>query len=134
MAASPAHLDALFAAMNADYHSWVSGFAPAAVRGVPDSEAVAEFAQSLFALRPDIAISSARAIFYSDFRKRMPLVNTKTSILQMPNDIAVPLEVGDYLNRKIGNSVLEVIDAEGHFPHLSKPVVVLDAFRRHLKR
>ncbi|WP_395022809.1 alpha/beta fold hydrolase [Dongia sp.] len=127
-------LDGLFAAMNADYRNWVSGFAPAAVRGVPDSAAVAEFAQSLFRLRPDIAISSARAIFYSDFRARMPGITAKTSILQMPNDIAVPMEVGDFLNGRIGNSVLEVIDAEGHFPHLSKPAVVYDALRRHLKR
>lgn len=31
-------------------------------------------------------------------------------------------------------SVWNHTDTEGHFPHLSKPGVVLDAFHRHLKR
>jgi pimeloyl-ACP methyl ester carboxylesterase len=37
------HLDQIYAAMNRDYQGWISGFAPLAVRGLPDSAPVKEF-------------------------------------------------------------------------------------------
>lgn len=125
-------LDGLFAAMSNNYHEWVSGFAPIIIHDVPESSAVREFASGLFALRPDIAISTARTIFQSDLRDRLPLLATPTTILQMRNDIAVPVAVGEYLRASIAQSTLDIIAAEGHLPHLSAPDVVSAALQRHL--
>lgn len=125
-----AGIDGLYQAMSSNYHGWVSGFAPLVAAG---DVAAREFAESLMALRPDIALSSAKSIFQSDLRDRLPMVDVPTSILQMRHDIAVPLEVGDYLHANIARSKLEVIAAEGHFPHLSAPDVVIDAIKRHLQ-
>jgi len=125
-------LDQMYAAMNRDYHGWISGFAPLAVRGLPDSAPVKEFSESLFALRPDIALSVARAIFQSDFRRQMPFIQPPVVLLQMQNDIAVPEQVGEYLKSHIRTATLEVLPAEGHFPHLAAPEVVSDSLLRHL--
>jgi sigma-B regulation protein RsbQ len=124
-------IDGLYQAMSGNYHEWVSGFAPLVVRG--SSDATHEFAESLMALRPDLALSMAKAIFQSDLRDRMPYVKVPTTILQMRSDIAVPVEVGQYLNTHIVGSTMEVIAAEGHFPHISAPAIVIDALRRHLQ-
>lgn len=126
-----ASIDGLYQAMSGSYHEWVSGFAPLVVRG--SSDATQEFAESLMALRPDMALSMAKAIFQSDLRDRMPLIKVPTTILQMSSDIAVPVEVGRYLNAHIAGSTIEVIAAEGHFPHISAPTIVVDAIRRHLQ-
>lgn len=124
-------IDGLYRAMSSNYHEWVSGFAPLVVRGGNDG--VREFAESLMALRPDMALCMAKSIFQSDLRDRMPLIKVPTTILQMQSDIAVPLDVGQYLHAHIAGSTLEVIAAEGHFPHISGPAVVIDAVRRHLQ-
>jgi pimeloyl-ACP methyl ester carboxylesterase len=127
------HLDAMYELMNRDYQGWISGFAPLAVRGLPESEAVREFSDSLFSLRPDIALSTARMIFQSDYRKQLALIDAPVVLLQTRNDIAVPNEVGKYLGTHIRNSILEVMPTEGHFPHLSAPEIVLSALQRHLR-
>jgi sigma-B regulation protein RsbQ len=125
-------LDGIFAAMSGNYHEWVSGFAPVAVNAVPGSAAVREFAEGLFALRPDIALNTARVVFQSDLRDRLPLLDVPVSILQMRDDVAVPIAVGEYLRDTIAAADFEVIAAQGHLPHLSAPAAVIDALGRHL--
>jgi len=125
-------LDQIYEAMSNDYQGWISGFAPLAVRGLPNSTPVKEFSESLFALRPDIALSSARTIFQSDFRRQLPLVQPPVVLLQTQNDIAVPDAVGQYLKSHIRTATLEVLPVEGHFPHLAAPEVVSESLLRHL--
>jgi len=126
------HLDALYESMARDYQGWVSGFAPLVVRGLPDSEAVKEFSESLFSLRPDIALSTARTIFQSDFRRQLPLIEPPVVLLQTRNDVAVPPQVGLYLQDHIPHATLEILPTEGHFPQLSAPHVVSNALLKHL--
>ena len=117
-------LDALYAAMSSNYYAWASGFAPL-VMGNPDKpELATEFANTLAAIRPDIAQAVARVIFQSDHRTELPRLTVPTVILQSNNDIAVPPEVGRYMADKIPNSQLIPIFATGHLPHLSAPDVV----------
>jgi sigma-B regulation protein RsbQ len=127
-------LNSLYDFMSRDYSGWIAGFAPLAVRGLPDSEAVKEFSESLFSLRPDIAMSTARTIFQSDFRNQLGLIEPPVVLLQMLNDIAVPLQVGEYLRSHIPRATLEILPVEGHFPHLSAPDVVAEALLRHLPK
>jgi pimeloyl-ACP methyl ester carboxylesterase len=124
-------VDGLFAAMAGNYHGWVSGFAPLVAHG---DAAAKEFAESLMSLRPDIALNSAKTIFQSDLRDRLPLMTVPTSVLQMREDLAVPMAVGEYLHEHLAGSTLEVIAATGHFPHISAPNVVIDAVQRHIEK
>lgn len=120
-------LDALYTAMSSNYYAWASGFAPLAMGNPDKPELAIEFANSLAAIRPDIAQAVARVIFQSDHRAELPKLTIPVSILQATDDIAVPLEVGRYLNQKIPHSQLIQIDAKGHLPHVSAPDVVIHA-------
>jgi sigma-B regulation protein RsbQ len=114
-------LDALYAAMSSNYYAWASGFAPIAMRNPDKPELATEFASTLAAIRPDIAQAVARVIFQSDHRTDLPKLTVPTFILQSSDDIAVPMQVGQYMAAKIPKSQYIPIDATGHLPHLSAP-------------
>jgi sigma-B regulation protein RsbQ len=127
-----ADLDAFYDAMGRDYLGWANGFAPLAMAN-RDRPALGEaFARSLGAMRPDIAQSVARAIFESDFRSRLGQLEVPALVLQSRRDIAVPMEVGEYLARHLPRSRLVVLEAEGHFPQLSAPEQVTAAILQGL--
>ncbi len=114
-------LDDLYAAMANNYYAWVSGFAPMVMENADKPELAQSFANSLASIRPDIAQSVARVIFQSDHRADLPKVNIETLLLQTQHDNAVPGDVALYLNEHIRGSHLEIVNAEGHFPHISAP-------------
>ncbi|WP_207429044.1 alpha/beta fold hydrolase [Pedobacter sp. SYSU D00535] len=124
---SDADLDGLFEAMQIDYLSWASGFSRVAMQNEERPGLSTSFAQSLQSLRPDIALDVARTIFRSDFRSVLETVSLPVLLIQAQKDIAVPEEVAHYLNRHIKGSKLVLVDAEGHFPHISAPSEIIKA-------
>lgn len=125
-------LDALYAAMSTNYYAWVSGFAPIAMGNPEKPELAIEFANTLAAIRPDIAQAVARVIFQSDHRTELPKLKVPAVILQSNNDVAVPLVVGEYLAKKLPQSKLININAQGHLPHISAPEVVTNTIAKCL--
>lgn len=126
-------LNGLFEAMANNYYAWVSGFAAAAMENSDRPQLADNFAKTLSAIRPDIAQSVARVIFQSDHRKDLSKLNVDTLLLQTRHDIAVPPEVADYLHQNIKNSQLKIVDAVGHFPHISAPDNIIAALKDYLK-
>ncbi|PIF26655.1 sigma-B regulation protein RsbQ [Acidovorax sp. 56] len=124
-------LDALYAAMATNYQSWAAGFVPM-VMGVDDAHVLARFSETLFKIRPDIARHILRMIFQSDHRDLVPRVITPTHFLHSRKDAAVPVDVAQWLHAQIPGSVLEILELEGHLPHLTQPAVVANAVLRHL--
>ncbi|HCF30435.1 MAG TPA: alpha/beta hydrolase [Cyanobacteria bacterium UBA11049] len=120
-------LDVLYESMSSNYYAWASGFAPIAMATQDRPELAREFANTLTAIRPDIAQAVAKMIFQSDHRAELPRLTVPTVILQASDDIAVPPEVGQYMADKIPISKLLNIDAKGHLPHISAPDVVTSA-------
>lgn len=120
-------LDNLYEAMATNYYAWTTGFAPLAMGNPERPELATEFANTLSAVRPDIAQAVARVIFQSDHRADLSKLQVPTWILQSNNDIAVPIEVGQYLQEHIPNSQLRHLSAQGHFPHMSSPTEVTEA-------
>lgn len=119
----------LYHAMETNYFGWISGFAPLTMSNPDRPELAKDFAQTLSEIRPDIAQSVARTIFQSDYRKELPKLKIETLIIQSTDDVAVPMEVGQYLHEHIPNSRLVNITATGHFPHISAPDQVIEAIR-----
>lgn len=126
-------LNGFYQTMETNYFAWVSGFAPMAMGNAGRPELAASFAKTLSAIRPDVAVSVARTIFQSDYRSSLKELTQPTLLLHCDNDIAVPLVVGSYLHKHIVNSELVVIDAEGHYPHLSAPQAVIDAIQKFIE-
>lgn len=125
-------LNMLYDTMANNYFAWVSGFSAAAMAN-PDRPHLAEsFANTLNAIRPDIAQSVARVIFQSDHREDLKKLNKETLLIQAKGDIAVPQSVAEYLNQHISNSKLTMVDAYGHFPHISAPGEIINAIEQFI--
>ncbi|MGO4290488.1 alpha/beta fold hydrolase [Chitinophaga sp. RAB17] len=125
-------LTSLFEAMEGNYHAWASGFSKLAMRNEDRPELAAAFAASLQAIRPDVAIQVAKAIFYMDHRDALPKVTIPTLVVQTENDIAVPAIVSEYLEANIPNSRRMKVKTHGHFPHISAPEEVIAAIQSFL--
>lgn len=126
-------LDALLAAMSANYYAWASGFAPLVIGQSNHPELIVEFVKTLSLMRPDIAQAIARIIYYSDHRADLSKIKTQTVVIQPKNDIAVPVSVGQYLANHITHSKLILTETEGHLPHLSSPEIVIPVIRENLQ-
>ncbi|MYM92511.1 alpha/beta fold hydrolase [Duganella vulcania] len=124
-------LDALYAAMKTNYQSWAAGFVPM-VMGVDDRHVLARFSTTLFKMRPDIALDILRMIFQSDHRDLVPRVTTPVHLIHSRKDVAVPLAVADWLRVQLPHSVSEILELEGHLPHLTQPAIVATSVQRHL--
>lgn len=124
-------LAGLYHAMETQYESWVAGFAPAAI-GDDVPEAVARFTAGFMAMRPDVTLAVAKAIFESDLRAVLPRVQAPVVLVHTRRDIAVPEQVAHYMAAHLPHARIEWIDAQGHLPHLSAPEEVTAVLTRHL--
>jgi sigma-B regulation protein RsbQ len=82
---------------------------------------------------PFLAQHFARVTFLSDNRNDLPLVDTRTLILQCQTDAIAGLRVGEYVHKSLKNSKLVIMDAKGHCPHMSEPTQVAREIRRFLQ-
>lgn len=122
-------LDGLYNAMKVNYYAWVSGFSSLAMGNAEKPELGLEFARTLSAVQPDIALAVSKVIFQSDCRSELPKLRKDVLIIQAKDDIAVPAYVGEYLHANIAGSRLKNIDVSGHLPHISVPSKILEAIK-----
>ncbi|KAL0921763.1 hypothetical protein M5K25_008870 [Dendrobium thyrsiflorum] len=127
-------IERVFEAMESNYKAWVTGFAPLSV-GADVPAAVREFSRTLFNMRPDISLFVSRTVFNSDLRGVLGLVSVPCSIVQTARDVSVPLSVVSYLKESLGGkTTIEILQTEGHLPHLSAPALLAPVLRRVLFR
>ena len=128
---SRADIGELLDTMDANYLGWSSSLAPS-IMGAPERpELGAELTASFCRNDPGIARHFARVTFLSDHRADLPRSTVPALILQCSDDLVAPLAVGNYLQRHLPNSTLQVIKNVGHCPHLSAPAEtarMIDAF------
>jgi pimeloyl-ACP methyl ester carboxylesterase len=118
----------LISCIESDFHGWATGFAPIAVAGDPIS--IPKFETTLKSMSSDAALVVAKAIFYSDYRDILEQVTTPTTIIQSARDPVVPCSVAYYMKLKIkGKSTVEIIDTDGHLPHLTAHDQLLHVLR-----
>jgi sigma-B regulation protein RsbQ len=109
--------------------AWSQAMAPAIMGNADQPELGEELAASFCRTDPVIATEFARTTFTSDNRADLPLLATRTLILQCTDDIIAPQEVGRYLLAHIAGSELVVLKATGHCPNLSAPAEVIAAIQ-----
>jgi len=80
-----------------------------------------ELKQTFIAADPIIAKEFAEVTFLSDHRSELPKVSVPSLIIQCSEDSIVPISVGDYLHQHLKNSTLQLMEAKGHYPHISHP-------------
>lgn len=127
-------IEKVFVAMESNYKAWVNGYAPLAV-GADVPAAVREFSRTLFNVRPDISLFVSQTVFNSDLRDKLKLVKVPCCIIQTAKDVSVPSSVATYLKENLGGrSTVEMMDVEGHLPHLSAPALLAHHLTRALTR
>ena len=125
-------LESMYEAMTSNYYAWASGFSAVAMANPETPELGEEFARTLSAIRPDIALSVAKVIFESDIRDQLSNLDKEVLLVQSHDDIAVPAVVATYLNEHIKGSLLKYVNAKGHFPHVSAPEEIINVVKNFI--
>lgn len=124
-------IESMLETLEGNYLGWASSMAPAIMGSPGQPELGVELTNSFCSTDPEIAAQFARVTFLSDNRKDLPRLTTPTLVLQCTDDIIAPVSVGEYMQARILNCTLTLIDNVGHCPHLSTPsqsVAAMSAF------
>lgn len=81
---------------------------------------------------PEIAKHFAQTTFMTDKREILGDTKLPVLILQCSCDVIAPIEVGQYMNNKIPDSTLVIMNATGHCPNLSAPEETVLAISNYL--
>lgn len=112
--------------------AWARSAVPM-VMANPERPALGEqWATTFCAMDPAIALRWARATFLSDIRSLIPEVTVPCLLLPSSDDALAPVEVGRWLAAQLPCNHYELLQATGHCPHVSAPIEVAHALRRHL--
>ncbi|RNE66834.1 alpha/beta hydrolase [Cryobacterium tepidiphilum] len=125
-------IDALLDALDANYLSWAETMSPVFMGNADRPELTQELNDSFAQTDNAVARHFARVTFLSDMRHHLREVTTPTLILQSTDDVVAPVAVGEYIRAQIPGSELAVLDAGGHYAHLSSPEELLGHIRRFL--
>lgn len=61
-------------------------------------------------------------------------VTVPCHIIQSQKDMAVPVEVAEYLSRNLGGwTSMDILETEGHFPQLTSPELVIPVLLRYVE-
>lgn len=112
-------IEQLFENIKSNYDEWASGFASEVIdRSDPPS--IEKFAKSLKRMGAEVALPLAKTVFLSDHRAILERVTTPCTIINTTKDIVVPNSVPTYMQKTIaGETTVEIIDTQGHFPQLT---------------
>ncbi len=124
-------IDELLTMMEMNFTGWASYLAPIAMHEENKHQAAA-LEESFVSTNPRIAREFAEATFFADYRHRLHELQTPTLLLQCAEDSIVPLNVGVYLQEHIKNSELQVMEAKGHYPHLSHPTETIVKIKAYI--
>jgi sigma-B regulation protein RsbQ len=131
---SESQVEEMLAALGSDYDAWSSRMAPLFMGNADRPELTHELLENFRRTDSIIARDFARTVFRSDLREALPLLKTRTLILQSSYDLMAPTLVGQYMHRQLPDSELVMMNAQGHFSPLSAPNDVVAAISAFLDR
>ena len=126
-------IEDLLHTMESNYIGWANFLGPAIVKNPDRPELAAELTESFCSTDPLIARRFAEATFFSDNRQDLRKISHPTLIMQCSDDLIAPSEVGDYMHQHIKKSVLKVLKATGHCPHMSHPEETIEVIQQYLQ-
>ncbi|KAJ4847580.1 hypothetical protein Tsubulata_033372 [Turnera subulata] len=125
-------IEGLISSIESDFYNWAPAFASIVV-DANDPASVDKFAKCLLRMRPEVALSVAKTVFYCDERDTLQKVMTPCTIVQPSKDIVVPNSVAYFMEEKIkGKTTVEVVETDGHFPQLTSHLELLNLLSKVL--
>jgi sigma-B regulation protein RsbQ len=123
----------LLETMEKNYIGWANFLGPVVMRNPERPELTDELTLSFCATDPTMARNFAKATFLSDNREDLSKLNHPVLIMQCSDDLIAPLTVGAFMHSQIKNSVIKVMTATGHCPHMSAPEETISIMQEYLK-
>lgn len=131
---SAGQIDTLLDGMARDYQAWCAEF-PRTFMGNPDRPELGdELSASFVRGDPALVHHLAETIFRSDHRRDLASVTTPVLVIQASEEPIAPQEVGRYVHAQLPDSELILLQAAGHFPHMSAPAEIVTAIYAFLER
>ena len=127
-----ASIDELLDFLDSNHLGWSSTMAPVIMGNADRPELGTELENSFCRTNPEVAKAFARVTFLSDTRADLAKLKVPALIIQCSEDMIAPTTVGRYVHTQLTGSVLTVIDANGHCPHLSAPEATVGAIKMYL--
>ena len=125
-------IEELLQFMDSNFLGWSSMLAPQIMGNADRPQLADELTNSFCKTDPEIAKHFARVTFLSDNRDDLDGVETPALILQCAEDVIAPAGVGEYVHKRLPNSVFKQMRATGHCPNLSAPDETIEAIRNWL--
>ena len=120
--------------MEMNFTGWASYMAPMVMDGTQNPGLIQELEESFVSTAPYVAREFAEATFFSDCRASLSEADVPTLIIQCSDDSIVPIEVGEYLHGHLKNSTFRLLEAKGHYPHISQPEETGQLIKQFLAR
>jgi sigma-B regulation protein RsbQ len=127
-------IDGLLQTLADNHLGWSRAMAPVIMKNSDRPELAAELEESFCRTDPEIAKHFARVTFLSDNRTDLASLTVPSLVLQCSDDSIAPIDVGDYVHRRLAGSSLVRLRAVGHCPHLSAPAETIQAIKEYLAR
>jgi sigma-B regulation protein RsbQ len=118
--------------MDKNYIGWANFLAPAIMKNSDRPELGEELAASFCSTDPKIARQFAEVTFLSDNRGDLGYLKVPSLIMQCSEDLIAPMAVGEYLEKNMPYSVLKIMKATGHCPHMSEPDETIQIMTEYL--
>ncbi|MGR3250880.1 MAG: alpha/beta fold hydrolase [Paracoccus sp. (in: a-proteobacteria)] len=122
-------LEELLALMDRNYIGWATRLAPVVTGQPAGSDLTQDLSSSFCSTDPFTAKIFAEATFLSDHRGLLGACTHPVLILQSARDVLATVAVGDYLCNSLACARMEVIDADGHYLHMTHPEIVAQNIR-----
>ncbi|GAB4025408.1 alpha/beta fold hydrolase [Spirosoma koreense] len=126
-------IEELLLTMEKNYIGWANFLAPVVINDPTQPALTQELGESFCSTDPLIARQFAQVTFLSDNRADLAKSMIPALILQATHDLIAPLEVGEYVHRRLRNSELVLLQASGHCPHMSAPQETIHAMKAYLQ-
>ena len=118
-------IEQMIANMESNYENWATQFSSLVVDEA-DPLSLSRLRKCLHQMRPEVAVSLAKTVFRVDEREILEKVNIPCTILHTKTDIAAPASVAIFMQKQIkGSCTVRVINTNGHFPHLTAHLQLL---------
>nr|WP_233167049.1 alpha/beta hydrolase [Pedobacter sp. ASV2] len=124
-------VEALFNFMAEDYTGWAKAMPPSVMGNLSRPELTDFLQESFEAMDPKIALAFAMTTFNCDHRDRLKEMKVPSLTVQSKDDIISPISTGEYIKENMPYNSLQLINATGHYPHISEPeetVLAIKAF------
>lgn len=125
-------VDQILEMMEMNYSGWASFLAPVALLESIASEKTRYVENNFLSSDPEITYNFLKVTLLMDYRPYLGQVSIPTVVLQCSEDSFVPLEAAKYMANEIKDSTLHVLNAKGHYPHVSHPDETVKAIQSFL--